>query len=355
MKGRKVLVVLAITLMVLALVLAGCGGGSGKSSTGGAGSPSGGDSKPAKHETVQHVTASGPSGSGWYPMSVLFSDIWMSSTPWLNVTVIEGGAVGNLKTVNAGANAQSGLTFASDFADAVAGRGAFEGNKLENIQAIGALYPTWWNWVTSEKSPYTTLEDFIQKKGHIVPGKPGDASEQVTRRIFELFGYDYDKFTKEGGKVSLASYGDGANMVRDGIADVAAGGGSPNVIAFSEVDATKPIKLLPLTEETLKKLDAKGYGYAIDMKIPAGTYKNQKEDVPTVATMGILFVNKSVSEEVVYELTKALWENVDRIKKEQPARGKWFDVSRGYNGIVEPEKNIHPGALKYYKEVGVAK
>ncbi len=344
-KKDKILVAAAALAVSLVLALTGCGGKS----------PGGTGGKTEKRETVQHVTASGPSGSGWYPISVLFSDIWMSEIKWLNVTVIEGGAVGNVKTVNQGTNAQSGLTFGSDFADAIAGRGAFENNKQENVMALAALYPTFWNFITLDSSPYKTFEEFIQKKGHIVPGKPGDAAEQLTRRVLDLYGYDYEKFKKEGGKVSLATYGDGAKMLRDGIADIAVGGGAPNVIAFSEVDATKPVRPLPLTQETLKKLDEKGYGYSIDQKIPAGTYKNQKEDVPCVATMGVLIVNKSVSEELAYEMTKALWKNVERIKKEQPARGKWFDPATGYKGIFNPDKNIHPGALKYYREIGVAK
>ncbi len=347
MKIKKVYLIAAALIISLALAATGCGGSKSKDTA-----ADKGEKGPAR---TQLVLASGPSGSGWYPMSVLFSDIWMSDHKWLTITVTEGGAVGNVKTVNQGANAQIGKTFGTDFADAVAGRGAFENNKQENVRAIAALYPTWWNFVTLDSSPYKTFEEFLQKKGHIVPGKPGDAAELLTRRVMEVNGYDYEKFKKDGGKVSMGTYGDGANMLRDGIAQVAVGGGAPNVIAFSEVDATKPVRPLALTEETLKKLRDKGYGYTVDQKLPAGTYKNQKEAVPAVTTMGILIVNKNVSDDVVYEITKSLWKNVDRIKKEQPERGKWFDVAKGYNEIVDPQKNMHPGALKYYKEIGVAK
>ncbi len=358
---KKVFLVMMVLMIALALVANGCGGGdsadSGSNSNDNGSKTDNGKQVAEKHDLVRHVHASGPTGSGWYPMSVLFSDIWMDNVDWLDVTVIEGGAVGNVRTVNKGENAQSGLTFASNFIDGLKGVGAFEGEKQEKIMAIGALYPTWWNFVTlNSNADINSVEEAIEAKVHVNPGKPGYSSEQTFLRVLAELGYDsYEAYEAAGGKVSLGSYTDAANTLRDGIIQMAVAGGSPNVTAFTEVDATKPIKVLPLSQDTIDKIDEKQYGYAVDWKVPANTYKNQTDEVPALVTMGVLVVNKDVADDVAYELTKNLWENVKRIQEEQPVRGKWFDPETGYTGIPDPETNIHPGALKYYKEIGVAK
>ncbi|MBF7083665.1 TAXI family TRAP transporter solute-binding subunit [Desulfallas sp. Bu1-1] len=342
---RKTCIPVIMMLLLIMALLAGCGGQGGESKNEG-------KSDNAKNSPMQAVHASGPIGSGWYPISVLITDIWMENMDGLNVSVIEGAGVSNLKAVDGGVDAVTGLTFSSDFADALAGRGAFEGNKLENVMALGTIYPTMWNIAVLESSPIKSVEDIVGK--HLFPGEPGFSSEQATKRILEAYGITYDDIKAAGGKISFGGYSDGANMLKDGIVDVCVAGGAPNVVAFSEVDATKPIRLLPLPEDILKKIDEKGYGYNVSMKIPAGTYKNQKEDVPCLTTMGLIIVNKNLDDDYVYQLTKSLWENVDRIKKEQPARGKWMDAESAYKNIPDPS-TIHPGALRYYKEIGVAK
>ncbi|MBF7083663.1 TAXI family TRAP transporter solute-binding subunit [Desulfallas sp. Bu1-1] len=329
-----------ILVFLLVLNLTGCGGG--KQNTEG--------EKKDPSNTNRIVSASGPIGSGWYPMSVLIGDIWMDSIEGLNVSVIEGGGIGNIKMINEGIDAQVGLTFASDFADAINNRGPFKEGKYDSIMILGALYPTFWNIGVLDKSPIQKVEDILGRT--LLPGNPGDTGETTFQRILEVHGLTYDDIKKSGGQISFGSYADGANMLKDGIVDMVFFGGSPNVTSLTEVDATNPVRVIPLSEEALKKLGEMGFGYTVDMKIPAGTYKNLKKDVPCLVTMGIMVVNKNMDEETVYKLTKSLWENVDRIKKEQPVRGKWFSAENGYKKVFDP-KYIHPGALRYYKEVGV--
>ncbi|EGL83246.1 TRAP transporter solute receptor, TAXI family [Caldalkalibacillus thermarum TA2.A1] len=338
MRKLRLRLLFVASVIGMMIVLAGCGGSEG---TGGQG-------------PVNHAHISGPTGSGWYPMSVLFADIWMDELDNFNVTVVEGGAIGNIREVNRGEDAQSGFAFASDFADAVQGTGVFEGEVQENVRAIGALYPAWWNFVVMDDSPIQSLEDFIQQGGHTIPGNPGDASELTTRRVFEAMGYTYEDLEKLGVRISYGSYSDAATQLRDGIIDMVVQGGAPEVVGLSEIDASRPVRPLPIPDDVLQALDEAGYGYTVDMVIPAGTYRNQTEDIPTVVTMSILIVHKDMDEEIVYQMTKALWENLDRIRDEQPGRGQWMDAERGYTEIVNPEENIHPGALRYYKEIGVA-
>lgn len=344
MLQKKKMFFVVIALLLVAALAAGCGGGGTETK--------GGDSAGSSEGSPMRAThASGPIGSGWYPISVLITDIWMENMEGLNVSVIEGAGVSNLKIVNEGVDAVTGLTFASDFADAIQGRGVFKDNKQENLMALGAIYPTLWNVAVLESSGINSIEEIFNK--HINPGDPGFSSELATQRILEAYGKTYEDVKKAGGKISFGSYTDGANMMKDGVLDVVVAGGAPNVNALSEADSTKPIKLLPIPEDAMKRILDKGYGYSA-MAIPAGTYKNQKEDVPCLATVGLIIVNKKLDEEYVYNMTKALWENLDKIAKEQPERAKWMSKEKAYNDVPDPS-TIHPGALKYYKEIGVAK
>lgn len=327
-------------LLVLALVVSGCS----KDSTSGE----------EKIETIMHSHISGPTASGWYPMSVLFSDIWMDDIPGMNITVVEGGAIGNIREVNKGIDAQSGFAFASDLSDAINGKGVFEGDKQENVLAIAALYPTWWQFAVLDNSPIKSLEDFVKTGGYAIPGNPGDASELATRRVFEAMGYGEEELKKHGVKIAYGGYADAANQLKDGIINMVTQGGSPSVPGLAEVDASNPIRLLPIPLDVLKKIDEKGYGYTTTVPHPKGTYKKQTEDVPTVVTMSINVVNKNMDEETVYQMTKAIWENFERIKQEQPARGAMMDKGIGYTGISDPT-HFHPGAIRYYKEIGLVK
>lgn len=301
----------------------------------------------------QHAHISGPTGSGWYPLSTLFSDIWLDEIDELQVTVVEGGAIGNIREVNTARDVQSGFAFASDFIDALNGRGAFEGEPQENVRALGAFYPTMWNFAVLENSPYESLDDVLMHGADAINGNPGDASEATFRRVFEAMGYDHEVLEEEHDvAISYGGYGDAANQLRDGLIDLTVQGGGPGVPALTEVDAMRPLRLLEIPDEALEALEEGGYGYSTDLSIPAGTYSNQTEDVNTVASWAMMVVNKDMNEDLVYEMTKQIWEHVERVQEEQPSRGAWFDPEMAVSVIDDPEENFHPGALRYYEEVG---
>ncbi|WP_026688575.1 TAXI family TRAP transporter solute-binding subunit [Alteribacter aurantiacus] len=319
------------------LMVAGCGEES-----------AGGDDRDLRHSHI-----SGPTASGWYPLSTLLTDVWMDELDGSNITVVEGGAIGNIREVNTGTDMLTGMAFASDFADAVAGRGSFDGEPQEDVMGIAVLYPTLWNFAVLDSSPYQTIEEAIEGGADIIPGQANDASSQTAHRVFEAMGYSIEDIEANGGSVTYNGYGDANNQLRDGTIDMVVQGGSPFVTGLAELDTQNPIRPLPIPDEALQVLDEAGYGYNIDMAIPAGSYNNQDVDVPTVATDAMIIVNKDMNEDTVYELTKALWDNLSRFQEEQPNRGDYFDPELGYHGLVDPDVNMHPGAKRYYEEIGV--
>ncbi|GAK05489.1 TRAP transporter solute receptor, TAXI family precursor [Geomicrobium sp. JCM 19037] len=165
-------------------------------------------------------------------------------------------------------------------------------------------------------------------------------------------GYDEKGLEEADVSLNFGGYGDAANQLRDGIIDITVQGGGPGVPALTEVDSTRTLRLLEVPEDVMNEMDEAGYGYSTGMTIPAGTYSNQTEDVDALASWAMMIMNEAVNDHLVYEMTKQIWESVDRVQEEQPSRGAWFDPEHTFDVIENPEENIHPGALRYYEEIG---
>jgi TRAP transporter TAXI family solute receptor len=290
-------------------------------------------------------------------MAVLFNDIWMDKIPGVNLSVLEGGAVANLRAVNRG-TAQIGWGFGPDFVDAVKGTGSFvTDGKLENIRILGATYPVWWYFMVPDASRILTFDHIIDAAGtlRLSPGPTaGGTGPTIIDRLMRVRGTTYDQLKAKGMRVSYVSYADAGNMIRDNLLDIVFLAGAPAVPAISEVDRTVPMRAIPIPEEVLRGLAAKGFGYSIDRPLPAGTYGRQTYEVPTVTQPGILVVHKDLSDELVYQLTGYLWENMERIRREQPVRGNMMSLETALEGVLDIN-HLHPGALRFYREQGLVK
>lgn len=338
MKRRIISIIM--TLVITMGLLIGCSDGNASS----------GEEESKAPETQYLTVVTAPMGSGWHSVSVLLGDLWMNDIEGLNVSVLEGGSVGNIKAIDEGVDANFGWCYTPDLIDANEGRGSFE-QKYENSLILGVMYPVWLNIVTLEDSDIKSIEDL--KDAKINAGAIGTGSEVVVQRLLDVYDLNYDKIQENGGTVSFGNYSDASTQLKDGIVEVMLGGGAPDIPAVHEVDAQQRVRLIPVDKEGLKRLEEKKYGYAVDLPIPANTYIGQTEDVPAVAYPSVMIVNKDVPEDIVYQITKSLWENIETVRKEQPARGKYMKIETVFNGI--DTSNLHPGAAKYYKEIGVLK
>jgi len=121
--------------------------------------------------------------------------------------------------------------------------------------------------------------------------------------------------------------------------------------AIQELAISAKIMLVPIDEPKIKDLTKK-YPFYSRIIIPKGTYKDQEKDVATITTMAQWVVGAEVPDEVVYKLTKALWESGAAKMANAHAQGKNVQIKTALAGMAVP---LHPGAEKYYKEVGVIK
>ncbi len=141
---------------------------------------------------------------------------------------------------------------------------------------------------------------------------------------------------------------DAANQFKDNVIDgfiITSGLPSP---AIQEIATTKGVKIIGFSKEEAEKIN-KQWPFLTAEPIPANSYKDQTEELITMAAKSAIFVSADVSEDVVYKFTKALWENQTEMEQAN-AKAKHMKKDNPLEGItVEP----HPGALKYYNEIGV--
>lgn len=327
---RKKLLVLVSSMVLIAL--AACGGGGSAER----------DSDP---DFIR--IGSGPIGSGWYTLTTVIADMYMDHIDDLNVSTIEGESVSNIRSMIEG-DVEYSFSYTTAFNDALNGEQAFD-EPVDSISSVASLYPAYQAIVTLEsKSDINSVEDIVDK--HIFLGpRNGDARISFWR-VMEEYGITEETVEEAGGQISYGNFNDGTSMLIDGNVDVFVGGGAPAAPALLEIDVTNPIKVIPVDEDVLERVEEKGYGIQKGA-LPAGTYKNQKEDTPTYFTPTMVTVSNHLSEDFVYNLTKTFWENLDYIAEHEPTRAKDISLDTAFEGL--DLDTLHPGAKKYYEEIDV--
>jgi TRAP transporter TAXI family solute receptor len=149
-------------------------------------------------------------------------------------------------------------------------------------------------------------------------------------------------------KAQYQSFADSADALKDGKIDAAFIVAGPPTPAITELFTTNEAYLVPIDGEIAEKVMAEGPFYT-EFTIPAGTYNGQTEDVKTVTVKATLIVSADASEEDVYNLTAAIFDNIDAITAEN-AKGAELSIENATSGMTAP---FHAGAAKYFAEKGV--
>ncbi|MEA4848183.1 MAG: TAXI family TRAP transporter solute-binding subunit [Clostridiaceae bacterium] len=301
----------------------------------------GSEAEQPKQEEVAHLVIStgGTSGS-YYPVGGAIANVVSKYAKGVNITAqTSGGSIENLKLIEKG-QSEFGLA-QNDLADyAIKGIQLFD-TKLEKIRAIAALYPEYIQIAVRTDKGINSISDLKGKK--ISVGAPGSGSEANCRQFLELLGVPYESFEPQ-----FLENTDAANQFKDNVIDgfiITSGLPSP---AIQEIATTKGVKIIGFSKEEAEKIN-KQWPFLTAEPIPANSYKDQTEELITMAAKSAIFVSADVSEDVVYKFTKALWENQTEMEQAN-AKAKHMKKDNPLEGItVEP----HPGALKYYNEIGV--
>jgi uncharacterized protein len=218
----------------------------------------------------------------------------------------------------------------------------------KNVRAVTMLWQNVEQFVIANKFVKSgTASDMVAMKGEAMAmGKKNSGTIGSNRVLLKGLGIDIEKDYKP----IYAGFGPSADAMADGKAMGAGLGAGPPTGAVTKLMAANAGKftILDVTAAEAKKMDG-GRNLWVPYTIKAGTYPSQTKDVNTVAQPNFLAVNADVSEDHVYKLTKAIYENLPFLQAIHKAT-KVMAVEKAMAGLPVP---LHPGAAKYYKEIGL--
>ncbi len=218
------------------------------------------------------------------------------------------------------------------------GTDLFDGEKIEGFSAMAGLYAEVCQIVSN--SNINSIEDLRGKRVSV--GDIGSGCEFNARQILEAYGISFDDIV-----VNNLSFGDSATALKDDKIDAFFCVAGAPTTAIVELATTNNINILEVDDEHADKL-MENYPFYTKYNVPGGTYKGVDSDVQTVAVVATYIVSNDLDENLVYQMTKALFENSEEIAKAHP-KGAELDPAYSVSGISIP---LHPGAEKYYKEIG---
>ena len=289
------------------------------------------------------LTIGGADSTGtMYAAAAAIATTFSGKVEGLNVdATTSSGSNENALNVQEG-EIELGMCSGDAAAAAVAGTGKFEAaGACTDIVAIGAVYASLSNWIALESSGYEYLHD-------AVGGTFGVGPAASTTESSSLLGLEVAGITAENSTFQNVTLGDGADNVANGVMTAATAFAGIPVGAQLNASVTTDCVWLGFTDAELDAILAANPSYYKTV-IPAGTYNGQTEDVATVTVKATLIVSASASEDDVYKLTAAIFDNIDAIAQEN-AKGYELSLENATSGLTVP---FHAGAAKYFAEKGI--
>lgn len=287
---------------------------------------------------TQLTFATGGTAGTYYPLGGAMAQVWNKQVAGINVSVqATGASVENVRLVNKG---QVDLAFVqNDIADyAFKGVEIFK-EKLPDFSVVAALYPETVQIVVRADSELRTVSDLKGKRVSV--GAPGSGVEANARQILNTFGLTYKSITPY-----FLSFAESADQFKNGHIDALFVVAGHPTAAIQDIAAQHKIRILQFNEPMIRKLSTR-YRFYSKVTIPANTYSGLAEETDTVAVKAILICRPGLDNDLVYNLTRSLYENVGQMGH---AKAKEIKLEQAKVGISTP---FHPGALKYYKEKGI--
>ncbi len=209
---------------------------------------------------------------------------------------------------------------------------------VDSFSTLGAAYAEVCQIVARADSGITSVADLKGKKVSV--GDSGSGVEFNAQQILGAYDITFEDIDKQN-----LSFQASADALKDGKIDAFFCTAGAPTVAITDLSTTTGTVLVGIDAEHIAKLQA-DYGFYAEYVVPAGTYNGIDTDVTTVAVKATFIVSNSLDEETVYQLTKAIYENKDEYSHEKATE---MSLEYAVSSISVP---FHPGAERYYKEVG---
>jgi len=284
--------------------------------------------------------ATGGTGGTYYPYGGGLAELIGNHIDGYDaVAEVTGASVENMGLVWRG-DSDLALALADTVYQAHNGTGDFEGRQLENIRALASIYPNAVQIVTLADSGITSLSDLEGKTVSV--GAPGSGTEVNAQTLLEANGMTYDDFDPR-----RLNFNETADAIRDGDIDAGFWSVGPPTSSIMNLATTRDIRLVGLSEEEVDKARQAEPVFA-PYTLRAGLYEGMEEAVQSIGIPNVLVASSEMDDELAYQITKVLFEQTDDLIAIHPAAN---DTTVEFS-VTSTPITFHPGALRYYEEVG---
>jgi uncharacterized protein len=294
----------------------------------------------ARADEFINILTGGTAGV-YYPLGVALSKIYGEQIPGARPAVqATKASVENLNLLQQGRGELAfalgdsvGFAWAGDMPDT-----GFS-SKLDKLRGMAAIYANVIQIVATKDSGITTLADLRNKRVSV--GAPKSGTELNARAILEAAGLGYSDLAK----VEFLPFAESVELMKNRQIDVTLQSAGLGVASIRDLATNNDIVVVAIPAEIVDKIGAP----YIPSTIPGGTYRGQDADVATAAVGNFLITHSGVSDELVYQMTKATFESLPQLAAAHAA-AKGISLAGAKRGMPLP---LHPGAARYYDEHGI--
>jgi TRAP transporter TAXI family solute receptor len=298
---------------------------------------------PARADQVFVNVLTGGTSGVYYPLGVALTQIYGRTIPDVKATVqATKASAENLNLLQTG-RGELAITLGDTLSlawkgDADAG---FK-SKLDKLRGISVLYPNYIHLVARGDAGIAALADLKGKRVSV--GAPKSGTELNSRAILKAAGMSYEDL----GKTEYLPYAESVELIKNRQLDATLLSSGLGVAAIRDAAATSNIVILTIPAATVAKVGDDAYQACT---IPADTYTGQKTAVDTACVFNFLVTREGVPDDLVYRMTRDMFANLDAMVAAHGA-AKAISRDRALTGMPVP---LHPGAARYYREVGLLK
>jgi len=273
------------------------------------------------------------------------------TVPGSAFTYEPGKSGANEVTVSTG-KTEVGLSHVWTTKLAMGGQAFYQGKKYPNLRAITYLHDTTACALFRKDAGLTSFEQIKEKKFPLVAGfnTKNSLMEHLGRYTLNAYGITYEEIEQWGGKIHYLSSRPTFDLIRNKRAHAFLSAITPPYGAINELATTVDLIWLPMSDKAIQYVGEKMGGGKKVMTKKEDYTSFMKEDVPTVAVPNILITSAETPEDVVYWVIKAIYNNLDYVRRtaKQLTLMTKETMAKEIGGLP-----LHPGAEKFYKEVGI--
>ncbi len=294
--------------------------------------------EPVSFDNLFVNIGTGGTAGTYFPLGGAFAEIWNQNIDGINATAQSTGA--SVANINLLMDKKVEVVIVQNDTAlyAYVGEKMFEGQTFEGIRGLATLYSEPLQIVTTDPN-IKTVADLKGKR--LAVGAIGSGVEANARQIIAAAGMDFETDID----AKFLSFAEASAGLKDKQVDAAFLTAGIPTAAIQDLSAQNDVYIVAIEGDIANTLKT-DYKFFTDYTIPANTYKGQTEDVQTLTVKSMLCVSTEMSDELAYELTKQIYQNLDRVELAHNV-GKFITLDTALEAMPVP---VHPGAQKFFDE-----